>query len=75
MLDVINDIEDEELNLTSHEGLNLHIMDVVIAYLYNSLDNDIYMKLHERFKLHKTYNEDYQQDYSIKISESHYRLK
>jgi len=37
------------ISLVAQEGLNLHLMDVVIAYLYGSLENDIYMKLPEGF--------------------------
>ena len=33
------------------KGLDLHLMDVVIAYLYGSLDDDIYMKILEGFKM------------------------
>ncbi|RDX86323.1 hypothetical protein CR513_32356, partial [Mucuna pruriens] len=49
--------------------LNLHQMDTIIAYLYNSLDNDIYMKLSKEFNLHKTHSEGYQEDYSIKLND------
>ena len=30
-----------------HENLEIHLMDVVTAYLYGSLDNEIYMKVPE----------------------------
>ena len=33
------------------EGLDMHIMDVIIAYLYRSLDNNIYMKIPEGFQM------------------------
>jgi len=39
------------ISLVAQEGLNLHLMDVVTAYLYGSLENDIYMKLPEGFNL------------------------
>jgi len=39
------------ISLIAHEGLNLHMMDVITAYLYGSLYNDIYMKLLEGFNL------------------------
>lgn len=32
------------ISLIAREGLNLHMMDVVIAYLYGSLYSEIYMK-------------------------------
>ena len=34
----------------------MQLMDVVTAYLYGSLDNDIYMKILEGYKMSKTYN-------------------
>jgi hypothetical protein len=39
------------ISLAIKENLDLRLMDVVIAYLYGSLDSDIYMKLPEGFKL------------------------
>ena len=33
------------------KNLEMHLMDVVTAYLYGSLDNDIYMKLPEGLKM------------------------
>ncbi|RDX97004.1 hypothetical protein CR513_20284, partial [Mucuna pruriens] len=44
--------------LVAHEVLNLHLIDVATTYLYDSLDNDIYMKLYKGYK----------KDYSIKLS-------
>ena len=34
----------------------MRLMDVIIAYLYGSIDNDIYMKIPEGFKLPETNN-------------------
>nr|GEY62266.1 hypothetical protein [Tanacetum cinerariifolium] len=34
-----------------YENLDMRLMDVVIAYLYGSLDSDIYMKIPEGFKM------------------------
>ena len=31
----------------------MHLMDVITTYLYGSMDNDIYMKIHAGFKLPK----------------------
>ena len=59
--------------LVAQEGLNLHLMNVVIAYLYGSLDNDIYMKLPEGFNLPNKANS--KEDYSIKLNKSLYGLK
>ena len=39
------------ISLAMKENLDLRLMDVVTAYLYGSLDSDIYMKLPEGFKL------------------------
>ena len=38
------------ISLTVSEGLNIRLMDVIIVYLYGSIENDIYMKTLERFK-------------------------
>ena len=32
------------IHLAVSEGLEMHLMDVVTAYLYGSIDSDIYMK-------------------------------
>ena len=37
------------ISLVAKENLNMRLMDVAIVYLYGSLDNDIYMKLPERY--------------------------
>ena len=34
----------------------MRLMDVIITYLYGSIDNDIYMKITKRFKLPKENN-------------------
>ena len=39
------------MSLTASKNLEMHLMDVVTAYLYGSLDNDIYMKLPEGLKM------------------------
>ncbi|MCF7184014.1 hypothetical protein L3H42_10985, partial [Corynebacterium sp. MC-13] len=61
--------------LAVHEGLDLRLMDVVTAYLYGSLDSDIYMKLPEGFHLPETYKSDSRDKYSIKLNKSLYGLK
>ena len=38
------------IGLVVHENLEIHLMDVVTAYLYGSLDNEIYMKVSEGLK-------------------------
>jgi len=63
------------ISLVAHEGLKLHMMDVVTTYLYGSLDSDIYMKLQEGFNLPETHCLRSREDYSIKLNKSLYGLK
>ena len=44
------------ISLVVSEGLDMRLMDVIIAYLYRSIDNDIYMKILEGFKLPEAHN-------------------
>ena len=44
------------IRLVVSEGLNMRLMDVIIAYLYGFIDNDIYMKILEGFRLHGANN-------------------
>ena len=39
------------ISLSVSEGLDMHLMDIIIAYLYGMLENDIYMKVYEGFQL------------------------
>ena len=39
------------ISLSVSEGLDMRLMDVITAYLYGMLENDIYMKFLERFQL------------------------
>ena len=50
-------------------------MDVITAYLYKSIDNDIYMKIPERFRLPEANNIKPRSMYSIKLQRSLYGLK
>ena len=43
------------IGLVVSERLEMRLMDVVMAYLYDSLDSDIYMKIHEGYKMPKAY--------------------
>ena len=63
------------ISLAVKEGLNLHLMDVVTAYLYGSLDNDIYMKVPEGLKVPEASNSSSRGQYSIKLNKSLYGLK
>ena len=38
------------IGLSVFNNLDMYLMDVVTAYLYGSLDSDIYMKIPEGFK-------------------------
>ena len=51
------------------------MLDVITAYLYGSLDSDIYMKLPEGFNLPEANSSGTQEDYSIKLNKSLYGLK
>jgi TRAP-type mannitol/chloroaromatic compound transport system permease large subunit len=44
------------INLVVTESLDMRLMDVVTSYSYGSLDNDIYMKIPEGYKMPKAYN-------------------
>ena len=39
------------ISLSVSEGLDMRLMDVITAYLYDILENDIYMKIPEGFQL------------------------
>jgi len=39
------------IGLSVFNNLDMYLMDVVTAYLYGSLDNDIYMKIPEGLKM------------------------
>ncbi|RDX76925.1 hypothetical protein CR513_43037, partial [Mucuna pruriens] len=61
------------ISFVSYEGLNLRLMDIDIAYLYDSLDNDIYMILLEGFNMPN--NLGSREGYLIKLNKSFYGLK
>lgn len=44
-------IDYEEMSFVVNENLEMHIMDVVTAYLYVSLDTNIYMRILDGFKI------------------------
>ena len=50
-------------------------MDVIAAYLYGSIDNDIYMKIPKKFKLPKANNTKPRNMCLIKLQRSLYGLK
>ena len=45
----------------------MRLMDVVTAYLYGQLDNNIYMKVPEGLKMPEAYNLNSWDMYSIKL--------
>ncbi|WJZ84460.1 hypothetical protein VitviT2T_004063 [Vitis vinifera] len=61
--------------LAVSKGLDMRLMDVITAYLYGSIDNDIYMKIPEGFKLPKANSTKPRSMYSIKLQRSLYGLK
>jgi hypothetical protein len=63
------------ISLVVTESLDMRLMDMVIAYLYGSLDNDIYMKIPEGYKILEAYNSKSRSIYSIKLQRSLYGLK
>lgn len=63
------------ISLVAYEGLNFHMIDVVTAYLYGSLDSEIYMKLPKGFNIPDARNFGSREIYSIKLNKSLYRLK
>ena len=44
------------MNLAVSERLDMRLMDVITTYLYGSINNDIYMKILEVFKLSEENN-------------------
>jgi hypothetical protein len=63
------------ISLVVTESLDMCLMDVVTTYLYGSLDNDIYMKIPEGYKMPEAYNSKSISIYSIKLQRSLYGLK
>ena len=53
----------------------MRFMDVITTYLYESIDNDISMTIHERFKLPEVNNTKPPNMCSIKLQQSLYGLK
>ena len=61
------------ISFATSEGLDMRLMDVVTAYLYGSIDTDIYMKIPEGYKMNE--NLKHRSLYSIKLQRSLYGLK
>ena len=63
------------INLAVSEGLDMRPMDVITTYLYGSMNNDIYIKIPEGFKLPEANSTKPCSMYSIKLQRSLYGLK
>ncbi|GJW54550.1 putative RNA-directed DNA polymerase [Tanacetum coccineum] len=63
------------ISLAVSKNLEMHLMDVVTAYLYGSIDNDIYMKILKGFKIPESLSSKPKEMYSIKLQRSLYGLK
>ena len=63
------------INLVVLEGLDMRLMNVIIVYLYGFMDNDIYMKIPEGFKLSEANCTKPHNMYLIKLQRSLYGLK
>ena len=55
------------ISLTVSEGLDMRLMDVITTYLYGFLNNGIYMKVPEGFKLLEANSTKPRSMYSIKL--------
>ena len=62
-------------SLAVFKNLEMRLMNVVTAYLYGSLDSDIYMKIPKGFKMPKALSSKPKELYSIKLQRSLYGLK
>ena len=63
------------ISLAVFEELDMHLMDVINAYLYGSIDSDIHMKIPEGFKLPEAVSTKPRNMFSIKLQRSLYGLK
>ena len=55
------------ISLVVSKNLEMRLMDAVTAYLYGSLDSDIYMKIPEGFKMPEALSLIPKELYSIKL--------
>ena len=58
------------VSLAVHEQLDIHLMDITTAYLYENFDNDIYIKIPEEFNMLKACKSNPREIYSIKLERS-----
>ena len=62
------------ISLSVSKGLDMRLMDVITAYLYGMLENDIYMKVLKGFQLPQENTSQPRNMYSIKLRQSLYGL-
>ena len=55
------------ISLVVPEGLDMSLINVITTYLYRTMDNDIYMKILEEFKLPEANCTKPRSMYSIKL--------
>ncbi|GKD00598.1 putative RNA-directed DNA polymerase [Tanacetum coccineum] len=70
-----NEVTRYLISLSVSKNLEMRLMDVATAYLYGSIDNDIYMKIPEGFKIPDSLSSKPKEIYSIKLQRSLYGLK
>jgi len=70
-----NEVQRYKARLVAQGFSQRHLMDVVTTYLYGSLDNEIYMKIPEGFKMPNAQNSKSREIFSIKLQRSLYALK
>ena len=63
------------ISLAISERLDMGLMNVITSYLYGSIDNDMYIKIPEGFKLPEANNSKHCNMCSIKLQRSLYRFK
>ncbi|CAA0833362.1 Protein OBERON 4, partial [Striga hermonthica] len=63
------------MSLAVHENLEMRLMDVVTAYLYGSLETDIYMKIPEGIRMPEALNSKPKELCALKLQRSLYGLK
>ncbi|KAL6568032.1 hypothetical protein OROHE_003716 [Orobanche hederae] len=61
------------ISMAVHERLDMRLMDVVTAYLYGSLDSNIYIKIPDGYKMLKSATP--REIYSIKLQKSLYWIR
>ena len=55
------------MSLAVSEGLDMRLMEVITTHLYGPIDNDIYMKIPEGFRLLEANNTKFCSMFSIKL--------